>query len=207
MPKPVQRIWKCQCGDVQLRLTGEPILNLRCHCHSCVACARYIDEKYNHNGTSMIHSCGGGVCASPYAAGQVKVLTPLSTSDPSSDGDTSSKLKFVRVGENGRIWRSYTTCCGTQLANMAKPGMIVLNRNAIYNQDGTKYEPREIPLNINKKHAFDPDSVPKPSHDVAPPSVAFKFVKNIANPFGARFKDVPELFPAVDAVEVMPVSW
>jgi hypothetical protein len=35
----VERIWECKCGEIKAKLLDEPIMELRCHCHSCVAAA------------------------------------------------------------------------------------------------------------------------------------------------------------------------
>eukprot|EP00591_Stephanopyxis_turris_P000459 CAMPEP_0195523576 /NCGR_PEP_ID=MMETSP0794_2-20130614/22832_1 /TAXON_ID=515487 /ORGANISM="Stephanopyxis turris, Strain CCMP 815" /LENGTH=163 /DNA_ID=CAMNT_0040653599 /DNA_START=66 /DNA_END=554 /DNA_ORIENTATION=+ len=158
----VERTWACKCGEIKVKLTGEPILSFRCHCHSCVGAAQFIEEKTNKSGIPIIHENGGGVCACPYAASQLEFLSELS----SSDG--TSKLKFVRVGDKGKALRSYTTCCGTQMTNFILPGLIVFNQNGIKNADGSSFESAKPVLNIEAYHAFDPSTVPEPKHATHP---------------------------------------
>ena len=38
--------WRCGCGKVELEISGEPWSVGNCHCHSCVASSRFLDEKY-----------------------------------------------------------------------------------------------------------------------------------------------------------------
>lgn len=195
----VTRTWTCKCGEIKANLKGEPVLNFRCHCHSCVAAARFIEEKTEGKGTSILHPDGGGACASPYAGHQVHFCTPLSTEEG------KSKLKFVRY-ENGKAWRCYTTCCGSQMTNCIFPGLVVFNRNGIKNADGTPYEPPHEVLNIQKANAFDPEAVPEPSHNTGPTSYTYKFLWPVVNPFSKKIK-TSELFPDSSEAAIVPMTW
>lgn len=143
----------------------------------------------------------GGAWAAPYRASQVKFVTDL------SDKDGKSLLKFVRVGEKGQPLRSYTTCCGTQVTNCVFPQMIALNANGIKNADGSSYRPREIPMNLNKKHSFDPDVVPKPNHSTAPIPMTLKFAQLILNPFDRSMAKHKEFFPSKEEAAIVPITW
>ena len=202
----VERTWECHCGTIKAKLTGEPILTLWCHCHSCIASARLIEERTKHHGKdnriSVIHEETGGACTSPYAASQIEFVTPL------SDGDGKSLLKFVKVGEKGSPWRCYTTCCGSQMTQVVFPKMIAFNTNGIKNKDGTKYIPPPIIYNNNAQHAFDPPSVPEPKVGTLRHfSYFLKFAWNgLINPMGKKLTE-KELFPDNSDVEVVPITW
>ena len=195
----MERTWECKCGQIKAKLKGEPILNFRCHCRSCVAAAQFIEEKTKKSGTPLLHSDGGGACASPYAAGQVEFITPL------SDENERSKLKFVRVGDKGKPWRCYTKCCGTQMTNCVFNRLIAFNRNGIKNVDGSKFEPDDV-LNIQVKHSFDPSAVPEPNHKTIPSSWGFHFMAPIMNPLGTKHK-MKELAPEDSDTEIVPITW
>lgn len=196
----MERTWECKCGQVKAKLKGEPILNFICHCHSCVGAAQFIEEKTKSSGISILHPDGGGACASPYSAGQVEFITDL------SDETGTSKLKFVRVGDGGKAFRSYTTCCGSQMTNCVFPRLVVFNRNGIKNADGTQFEPAGEVLNIQKNNAFDPSAVPEPSHPTGSFLFAMKFLAPVLNPFGKKLKN-QELFPEDSATEIVPITW
>ena len=202
----VERTWECHCGTIKVKLTGEPILTLWCHCHSCIASARLIEErtKSHKDRISVIHEETGGACASPYAASQIEFLTPLSSSK-----DGKSLLKFVKVGEKGSAWRCYTTCCGSQMTQVVFPKMIVFNTNGIKNKDGSKYVPPPTVYNTNAQHAFDPPSVPEPKvGTMRLIYYTFQFMWNgLINPMGKKLTE-KELFPDNNSdVEVVPITW
>ena len=50
--------------------------------------------------------------------------------------------------------------CGTVIGGYTHH-MAFLNRNAVFNQDGTPYIPAKPVINMMKKHASDPDKVPE----------------------------------------------
>ena len=209
--------WSCKCGQIKANLKGKPVLSFNCHCHSCVAAAKFIDKKRTTTnekaGISIINSTGG-VAISAFKANQVEFCT-----------DLSEKLEFVRVGDNGEAWRSYTTCCGTQVTNFVTPKFIVLNRNAIAaNVEITKEDESNITttsataavmdndntiLNIQKKDAFDPTAVPEPSHETTPKLYTMKFIFSVVNPCGSKkLQQYKELFPPTNEfAEVVPITW
>ena len=190
--------WSCKCGEIQAKLSGEPLVNLACHCHSCVATARFIEEKTNQSDLSSLKP-NGGVNASLWAVSQIDFTNDL------SDSSGVSKIPFVRVGEKGIAVRCYTKCCGTQMANCVLGGVISFNRSGLKNEDGSPFQPEEI-LNLNKKHAFDPSAVPESSHETVPLSVHFKVLFTAMNPFSKRVAD-KAFFPEADDILVVPITW
>ena len=208
----IVRTWECSCGLVRAKLTGDPLLNFRCRCRSCEAAARHIATLAEKDGLTggqkcpMLHPDGGGACASPFTAGQVEFLDGcLSSKD--TDGSESSRLKFVRIGDKGQAWRSYTTCCGTQMTNCVFPKHIVFNRNGIKNEDSTPYQPTGTVLNIQKDNAFHPAFVPEPNHPTAPFSMTAKFMWGMMNPIGKPFEGYDELLPGVGNADIVPITW
>ena len=200
--KNIERTWSCKCGQVTASLAGKPVLEFNCHCHSCVAGAKFIADKTNHSGIPMIDETHGGSCPSAYKASQVEFCDGCL-----SDAETgTSRLKFVRLGEAGEAWRSYTTCCGTQMTQCVMGGLIVLNRNGIRNEDGSKYKPKKLPLNIQKGVAFEPSKVPEPNHETAPASYVPLFMWPAINPFGKKLTQ-KELFPDKSETEMVPITW
>jgi hypothetical protein len=148
----VERKWVCKCGEFQIKLQGEPYIVFNCHCHSCTASARYVDVK--GGGTSAIAdpSTNSGAAKAFYWLSDVDVVDDV-------------KLSFIKVGEKGRIVRSYTKCCNTMLNTASgkkfPAGFRPFNRNCIQNADGTQYNPPNV-LNGMAKNAFDPATVPAP---------------------------------------------
>ncbi|CAB9526235.1 expressed unknown protein [Seminavis robusta] len=197
----IQRTWSCHCGCVQAKLLNDSTPGcFRCHCHSCVAAAKYIAKATDDKPSMipMLHA-DGGACVSPYAAENVEFTTGL------SDTDGNSMLKFVKVGEEGSAWRCSTTCCGTQMTNCVFPGWIAFNRNGIKNEDGSKYDPEII--NVFKSCSFDPKSVPEPSHETLPDGWFDVFMTKATG--STKLKDLyPELFPKeADITDIVPITW
>jgi hypothetical protein len=161
---------------------------------------RFIDEKTNHSGTSILDEAGGA-CATPYKASQLEFPTSLK----SSDG--KHKLNYVHIGDKGSVFRGYTTCCGSQVINAMFSKVVVLNRNGIKNSDGSKYEAPNLPLlNVNAKHAFDPSVVPEPKHDTGPMSFMLQFVSPMLNPFGKTLENKDAL-PDASKADAVPITW
>lgn len=186
------RSFKCKCGAIQFELTGDPVLNCNCHCHSCVATCRYIDEK--KGGTSGIKD--HGVAFSFFKPDQIGKLP-----------DSLKELGAVKVGDNGKNLRLFAQCCGTSLG-FANPKLIGLNRNAIYENDGKEYQPSDPVINGRKKDAFDQSIVPEPSHNMYPISFLLKMIGPMLNPFGPKFgEDGKVFFPDLAKAETVEITW
>uniref|UniRef100_A0A7R9Z569 CENP-V/GFA domain-containing protein n=1 Tax=Pseudictyota dubia TaxID=2749911 RepID=A0A7R9Z569_9STRA len=203
--------WRCGCGDLTFKIRGEPALNMNCHCHSCVAYARFVDaqsEKIGGDGKgTSILSEGDGVAMACFWPDQVKITRDLA----------SGRLNFVKVGHDGKPRRSYAKCCGTAMMG-AEPRMWALNRNCIFEEDADssgddvlrRYEPEDKVCNVMKKHAFDPEKVPEPSADTVGFGDMVTFFGVLMNPLGKKIeKDVLETFrpSAESTVEVVPITW
>lgn len=147
--------FKCKCGAVQAEITGKLYAESNCHCHSCVASAQFVESKDNYDGTSALSNSNGG-----FAYVLVKGNDINFTIDIESE-EAHSKFDYVKVGEKGKMARTYCKGCGTVLGIFEK-NFAFLNRNCIY-QDGSPYEPTSPVINIMKKHAFEPDKVPEPA--------------------------------------------
>lgn len=190
--------WECGCGQAQLKLTTEPWNYSCCHCHSCVASTRFIDEKFKDTEN---HVTGLSAAGAFFLPNQVELLTPM---------ESFPSLGCVKVGPNGKAVRLYLQCCGTQLGVVHK-AFWALNANCLYaDEQGTQpYAPKEPKHHMMKKFAFDPEQVPEPNHSTAPLGVILKFVGILVNPFGPTTgKDLLEKF-SVDpsSAEEVPITW
>lgn len=180
-------------------------MNINCHCHSCVASARHVDAKGSDN-TSALNETGG-VGKSFYYLDQVEV----------PKGDLDGKLEFCKVGESGKIIRSYTKCCGTLLNTAGgaefPAGFRPFNRSCIKNSDGTRYSPRDV-LNVHAKSAFEPKDVPEPKAATAAPKIYAGFIggalcmkTGIATGVGQLMGDEAFFKAPSSVTEVVPITW
>lgn len=191
--------WKCGCGKLQLELGADPFSVCSCHCHSCVASSKYLDNKYKgkpNYSSGIVNGAAAGGFFTPDALLAV------------SDGELN--LGCLRVGPKGKSVRKYAKCCGTQLGVVEK-AFIALGLNSLYtNKECTdKYIPREPVVNVMKKYAFDPEKVPEPSYSVAPLLGILKFLAVLINPFGPSTKqEILDKF-AVNHTEAeeVPITW
>jgi hypothetical protein len=166
-----------------------------------VAVSRFINEK---GGTSGLDK-NGGVPTSFYKARDVEFLTDVKT-EKSRD-----KFVFVKVGDSGTLFRVYSRCCCTYLFFIPANVLLCVNTNCIYNQDGSSFEPRLTPVNVQAKYAFDPSAVPDPKHDALPLRDMVRTFPIIVGgflPFGPKLTDQKGLFPDDEAkVDVVPITW
>eukprot|EP01052_Picozoa_sp_SAG31_P019450 SAG31_NODE_1417_length_8440_cov_7.706510_4_plen_248_part_00 len=52
--------WRCACGEFTAELVGPPVFNFNCHCHSCVAPARFLDSKFPASRSALVDGKGVG---------------------------------------------------------------------------------------------------------------------------------------------------
>lgn len=192
---PTTRTFKCKCGEFQAKLTGEPLMDVNCYCHSCVACCRFVDEKHP-GGTTGLKDDGAVFTA--YKPSQIDFL----------GADLTDTFGLVKVGPKGKFYRLYTKCCGTLAIPGAMSKFVSFNRNGIYNQDGSPYVPAKPPLNLQKKNAFDPSLVPEPSHATFPMGMVCKIAMTMVNPFGGpKLKEKALVSPNEEGAEVVEITW
>jgi hypothetical protein len=126
------------------------------------------------------------------------------------DTELSSELfGCVKVGPKGKPQRQYVKCCGRQFGS-AMPPCWALNRNAVYEQDGTtKYVPVETPVNIMKKYAFNPEEVPESSSNMMSCGDMVKMMSTMMNPFGASVDKAILKKVAADpaSADEVPITW
>ena len=188
--------FKCACGGVQAKLQGEPFAIFNCHCHSCVASARFIDAKHTDDkkGTSGIRDKGSGMAL--YKPNKVEFTTPI----------TADTFAACKVGDKGKNGRSYTKCCHTQ-AIFCISKFIAFNSNCLFNDDGSLYQPEKPIQNTMKDFAFEPSEVPEPKSNMIPPmSLLLPMMGTMMNPFGPKVKD-KNLFANLETAEVVPITW
>lgn len=193
------RTWTCSCGKVKVLLKGEPLVALNCHCKSCVSNAKYVDKK--GGGRSALKD--GGVNVAVFSTGQVEFVTGLSN-------DGTSNIQLTKIGDDGKVYRSYTKCCNTFMSNATTPKILGIPRTGIKNADCTTYDSslKDPVLNIDAGNAFDPSSVPEPKLDGVPWWVLAKVLGTKLNPLGKSL-DQKELFSdeAHKAAEIVPKTW
>jgi hypothetical protein len=223
----VERTWECKCGEIKVKLTGEPMSNVNCYCKSCQTGAvsakpffvtdcwkqifnylllrfscliqKFIQEKTNGTGIYPLNK-NGGVAITLFPASRIEFLAPLSAEDG------TSKLNFIRVGDRGKAFRSYTTCCGSQMTCGCFPTLIGFNRAGIKNADGAPYEPTDS-VNVMASHSYDASLVPEPKSNHVPFDLTtLNTVVTLLNPFGSKFKE-KELYPDNADTEVLNVTW
>jgi hypothetical protein len=190
--------WVCKCGAFKAQLKAPPVFDMNCHCHSCVAPARYLDAKYPE--TSKSGLVNGGVGKSFFHLQDMEL--------------TKGELTYFKVGESGENIRSYTTCCGT-LFNSAggkqfSPAARPLTRNNIQNSDGSPYVSTETPTDVLTKHAYDDYTLPEGHFEGASPAVMAGFSGLVALPDddAARAKYDQSWFKVgAEVNEVVPITW
>merc|ERR1719183_682681 len=191
--------WRCGCGKVELEISGEPWSVGNCHCHSCVASSRFLDEKYQgeKNHTSAIAS--GGSSGAFFNPNDVKILT-----------EELPPMGCLKVGKDGKAVRKYCKCCGTQFGTVM-PGFWGLNRNALYtDEEGKeKWIPKKQITNSMMRFSFNPEEVPEPSYSIGPMKTIFGLIVAVINPFGQRTdKEVMKKFDVeASEVEEVPITW
>lgn len=158
---------------------------------------RHIGDK-RKVGQGASASKDGGTAASFYAASKVEF-----------PADLDRKLSFVKVGESGRVGRSYTNCCQSQVTNAVGPTFVAFTTNFIRNDDGSPYVPSEPVWNVMVKYAFDPSAVKDPKHDLAPFGLLLtKFLPLRLSPFEPSLVlKYPVLFPPSSQAETVPITW
>ena len=208
----VERTWKCGCGKFRVKLTGEPLFVVNCHCRSCVACMRHIDAKGGGRNTSAeAEHSNGGVAKAFFYLKNVEF----------SDDRPAEQLQFLKLSDTGKNVRSYTRCCGTQLNTAGgrtfPAGFRPFNRNCITNPDGSKYNP--VPasvVNIFKARAFEPEKVPEPNGGLAIVPVLAGFVARILGYklFGLGIdsmmceeKERAFMVDGAEVTEAVPITW
>ena len=199
--------WRCGCGKIQLELTTKPWLVTNCHCHSCVAPSRYLDEKYTTQTQHVSAISDGGAALAFFHPNDIKFATATSK----DDDEPLVFLSCLKVGEDGKPVRKYCKSCGT-LFGIVKSQLCAVNRISLYmDKEGTqRYKPQSTSItNTMKKYAFDPDKVPEPSYYMAPLSICLKFVNAYFNPFGQRAdEELLKKFEVDDsAATVVPITW
>mmetsp|Transcript_4663 Transcript_4663/g.9961 ORF Transcript_4663/g.9961 Transcript_4663/m.9961 type:complete len:198 (+) Transcript_4663:58-651(+) len=190
--------FKCKCGDIELRIQGK-MTHINCHCHSCVASVKCVEAKEGFDGISGLDHDGAAFTL--VRGTNVEYPTDMSTDE------ARSKIGFVKVGEKGPHPRCYCTKCHTFVGAVA-PSFVLLNRNALFNEDGSKFVAEGPVQNIMKKHAFDPSKVPEPSSSTAPFGLMMTFFPLIMGFGKKKGAKNAAFFPEDMAkVEVVPITW
>lgn len=201
-------VYRCNCGKFKAKLTGLPVNSNVCHCHSCVAAGRYVDEKFGSKNTSVLRN--GGAYITTFTAANVEFEQPDFT-DAEQHVDL---LGWLKLGQNGEPFRAYTKCCGTLVFTLATKKLSTycgLNGNCIYLNDGiTPLQPSTEPINIMTKFAFEGDPVPEPKCNYVPLGFLWNVVKNvlIPLPFASAFKGKDAMFyNEKSTLDTVPITW
>ena len=192
----VVRTFKCQCGKVEFCITGDPFAQLNCHCHYCVGSQRFLETKAKGEPSETLQSMN------------VDFFTPHQL-DFSSANLSANLIGNLKVNKNPPS-RKYATCCHTFVAIVPPFNkFICINRDGIYNSDGSKYEPssQAVILNAHKKNSFDPESVPEPSVDGTYYGLLPSLLLKMFNPFGPKFTEKALIGDSTQVVEQIPITW
>lgn len=190
---------KCKCGAFEATFLSDPRIVFNCHCHSCVAACKTIEDKEGFAGTSIKSDESGGAATAIWKSNS----TTITKAD-------ASKIDFVKVGENGKGARPYCTECKTVLFLNFAPSWCAPNRNALTETEGGKaFEPKGAVPNINCKYAFDKNAVPDPKYSTIPFGMLFKFVPLVAGLGcdGSNAKEKALIPQDMSKVEVVPITW
>ncbi|KAL3907149.1 MAG: hypothetical protein SGILL_008989, partial [Bacillariaceae sp.] len=194
--------WKCGCGKLQLKIHGEPWSTAVCHCHSCVATCRFIDEKYADVKDHVSGLLEGGSFGGFFKPNQITLL--------SEDLDDFPELGITKVGPKGKAVRKYVKCCGTRVGAVAKP-FWCLNGNCLYEDAAhtKKYAPSRSILHCQKNNSFDPEKVPPQAYGLAPISEILYLLGVLINPFGpSTDPSTLEKFDVdAETADVVPITW
>ena len=193
-------------NQAQRRALGE----LELSCHSCTAASRFITENHPEGTTQL-----SDITNNTGSAMSVYNLKDTIFVDGSPQDDN---FGYIKVGENGKVVRSYTKCCGTQAFTSGMPIPLSyrhFNRNCIYNEDGTKYIPKDPVPNLMLSYAFvDPSVVSEtPKYNYIPLSLLGVVVPNmIKTMLGladmGKMVDEPSMFfKPEDVDEIVPINW
>ena len=208
---PTLLYWRCACGKFRADLKGEPVFNSNCHCHSCVAPARYLGHR-GRGGIGIVNRAFGvPPGTSPIVNGGVG-NTFFMIKDIELPPIEEKGLKFFKVGEGDNI-RSYTSCCGTLFCTgggkhypvSARP----LTRSCIKNLNGSPYRPDDQPTECWIKHSFGDYKLPEPhfegespAHSVGIAKCAVRTTPDDANKLDERW-----FLSGQEVAESLPITW
>ena len=144
---------KCKCDSFEATFEAPPCIIFNCHCHSCIAVIKGIEARAQFLGTSMNSDEVSGAAMAIFKSNNV--------TGTKVDG---AKIRFMMVGEDGRVPCPYCTECGTMLFNVWAPIWCAANCNAMTVTNGSPFESKCTPLlNVNSKHVFNKGKVPSQS--------------------------------------------
>jgi hypothetical protein len=198
--------WVCMCCAFQAKLKAPPVFEMNCHCHSCVAPARYLDAKYPE--TSKSGLVNGGVGKAFFRLEDIEL--------PKGGGGGGRGLTYLKVGDDGEKIRSYTTCCGTLFNSSGGKCFPVAARpltrnNIIQKSDGSPYVSLETPTDVNTKYAYGDYTLPEPHFEGRSPAVSAGFsalAPLLPDDDAARAKYDQSWFKVgAEVNEVVPITW
>jgi hypothetical protein len=186
------------CGAFKAQLKTPPVFHMNCHCHSCVAPARYLDAKYPETSKSGL-MVNGGVGKAMFHLEDIEL--------------PEGGLTYLKVGDNGEKIRSYTTCCGTLFNTAGGKGFPraarPLTRNNIQNSDGSPYISLETPTDVNTKNAYDDYALPEHHFEGRSPAVVagFSALAPLPDEAGCAKYDQSWFKVGAEVNEVVPITW
>jgi hypothetical protein len=97
----------CSCKLVSIQIIGDPILATICHCDDCQTASKQLESLQN---TTKILDQYGGTGYILYRKDCVDILDP------------HNKLRELRIPEEDKTKRLYTSCCNTPMLLDFEPG-------------------------------------------------------------------------------------
>lgn len=158
MPDPY--IFRCNCGQVEIQATGEPITTIVCYCDDCQAGARHIESLPK---APKVLDGAGGTAIALYRTDRVQYIKG------------KELLKAHKNREGTATNRRYTTCCHTQMLadfDNWQPWI------SLYKHTATERFP-ELEMRIFTKFSPSPDDIPNdvPVYKTFPKSFPFRMLK------------------------------
>lgn len=153
-------VFRCQCGQVEIIATGDPITTIVCYCDDCQAGARYIESLPN---APRVLDEQGGTDIALYRTDRVQITR----------GKTLLKPHKNREGTVTN--RHYSTCCNTQMLadfDNWQPWISLYRHTAA---DGFP----DLEMRIFTKFSPLPDDIPEdvPTYKTYPLTFPFRMLK------------------------------
>lgn len=194
--------WKCSCGNVQIPIQGLPLIDVTCHCRSCVSVIQFIEQKADNGKPPRISGLDKQNGGATYSG------IPLNHFELSPHD--APKFGYVKLGKNGPKARVYTQCCHTFVFHGGSWPFCfrMFNRHGLILANGSPYTPSII-YNIMKNHAADPTKVPLDNtSDERPPSLT-RLLEASRTPDRdlTPYLNHPIVNPDLDTCQVVPMTW
>jgi len=116
----IERVATCACGQVKMKVAGDPIVGAICHCDSCVAGAKLIEALPN---AAQVRDEYGGCPYLTYRDDRFEIT------------EGAGLLKGVKLSDTAPTTRFYASCCNSGMYLKHHPGWWVSTYRYRYTGD------------------------------------------------------------------------